>query len=194
MATLDYTIPGRLTAAPARRTLAAMAAIDLFASLGGDLAREFAGRQDTLPRALIWDEEAPRLLAEAASPLVAGRRATVLCDDRTVEAGGRDLLRAFAARGWSVEELRVPDGPSGSTPVCDDRTRDALAARLPAADLLLAAGSGVVNDLCKWLAAGAGLPYAVLATAATTNYLTLPPAFWNGLAAGSLDLAGRTYT
>ena len=149
-----------------------MAATDLFASLGGDLAREFADRRDTLPRALIWDEEAPRLLAEAVGLLVAGRRATVLCDDRTVEVGGRDLLRALAACGWKVEELRVPDGPAGRAPVCDDHTRDALAARLPASDLLFAAGSGVVNDLCKWLAAGAGVPYAVLATAASMNGYT----------------------
>lgn len=34
---------------------------------------------------------------------------------------------------------------------------------------------------------------AVLATAATQDYLALPPLFWKHLADGTLDIAGRTY-
>ena len=33
-----------------------------------------------------------------------------------------------------------------------------------------------------------------LATASCTNYLTLPPDFWDELAEGRLDLAGRSFT
>ena len=33
-----------------------------------------------------------------------------------------------------------------------------------------------------------------LATASCTHYLTLPPRFWDELAEGRLDLAGRSFT
>jgi glycerol-1-phosphate dehydrogenase [NAD(P)+] len=54
--------------------------------------------------------------------------------------------------------------------VCDDRTRARLEEALPRpAALLIAVGSGVVSDLCKWLAATLDVPYLCVPTAASMN-------------------------
>jgi glycerol-1-phosphate dehydrogenase [NAD(P)+] len=68
-----------------------------------------------------------------------------------------------------VAEALVPDRPGGASPVCDDVTKDRLAVELPAGDVLVAVGSGVVNDLSKWIAGERRVPYAVYATAASMN-------------------------
>ena len=114
----------------------------------------------------------------------AGRRATVLMDARTREVAGRAAAKALAAAGWQVHELVVRDppadhGPYGPghpagqprSPVCDDATKAALQGQLAAASLLVAVGSGVINDLGKWLAFDAAVPYVSLATAVSmTGY------------------------
>jgi glycerol-1-phosphate dehydrogenase [NAD(P)+] len=55
--------------------------------------------------------------------------------------------------------------------VCDDVTVQALAGQLRAAQphLVVAVGSGVINDLSKWAAFQLGIPYLVVATAASMN-------------------------
>ena len=141
---------------------------ELFDALGPDIAREFARTREVLPRQLIWAEDAaPRLAAFLAS-VAKPSRAVVVNDVRTRAVAGAALAQALKAQGFEVEELLVPD-EGGSSPVCDDVTLRRLQGRLPKAQLLVAAGSGVMNDLTKWLAAEAGLPYAVLATAASMN-------------------------
>jgi len=95
-----------------------------------------------------------------------------LSDRRTHEAAGKACASALAKAGWSVTELPIADGADGSPPVCDEQTKLRLAAELPQADVLVAVGSGVVNDLSKWLAAEAELPYVVFATAASMNGYT----------------------
>jgi sugar-phosphatase len=70
----------------------------------------------------------------------------------------------------------------GEALVCEDSSAGLLAAR--------AAGMRSLFIMC---CAADVAAYAPLATAATTDYLTLPQGFWAQLAAGSLDLAGRTW-
>jgi glycerol-1-phosphate dehydrogenase [NAD(P)+] len=81
---------------------------------------------------------------------------------------GERVSRLLRQGGWNVNHIILPDTDHGG-PVCDDRTFDALNTQLPPVDVMLAVGSGVINDLTKWLAFERDLPYAVLATAATMN-------------------------
>lgn len=143
--------------------------MDLFSALGEPIRGAFASRRDTLPRALFYSPDAADELARLLAELVPGRTAIVVADLRTQAVAGERCVRALRAAGFSVADRILRDGPGGASPVCDDRTRDALAAELPAADVLVAVGSGVVNDLCKWVAAERGIPYAVHATAASMN-------------------------
>ncbi len=131
------------------------------------------GRTHTVPpERVIYRDAVADVLAETLAPHAPGRAACILADDRTHEVAGADAAKALTSAGWQVREVCVPDD-HGHAPVCDDRTRDALAGQVWAdADVLLAVGSGVVNDLTKWLAFEAGKPYAVLATAASMNGYT----------------------
>lgn len=141
---------------------------ELFDALGPDIAREFSGTRDLLPRQLIWAEDAAVRLAAFLAAASKPSRAVVVCDVRTREVAGAAMAQALKGRGFAVEELLVPD-ERGLPPVCDDVTLRRLQARPLRAELWVAAGSGVMNDLTKWLAGEAGLPYAVLATAASMN-------------------------
>ena len=69
------------------------------------------------------------------------------------------------------QHIIVPDTENGS-PICDDITYDWLNGQCPPADIALAVGCGVINDLTKWFAFEHDLPYAVIATAATMNGFT----------------------
>jgi glycerol-1-phosphate dehydrogenase [NAD(P)+] len=132
------------------------------------------GDMDAVPRALFYEEPAAARLAEALRQDAAGKRVVVLCDARTREVGAAELLAALGDAGWQARELVVPDPPASQagmepSPICDDHTKEALEARLGEVDALVALGSGVINDLTKWIAASRAVPYAVLATAASMN-------------------------
>jgi len=143
--------------------------MDLFDALGESIRGAFASRRDTLPRALFYSPHAADELARLLAELVPGRAAIVVADLRTHAVAGERCVRALRSAGFSVADRILRDGAGGASPVCDDPTKDALAAELPAADVLVGVGSGVVNDLCKWVAAERGVPYAVYATAASMN-------------------------
>lgn len=143
--------------------------MNLFEALGESVTTEFAARRDTVPRTLHYGHDAPERLAEDLLEETPGRRVVVLSDVRTREIGGPSCVEALRAAGWKVVEHLVPDGLRGESPVCDDITYQKLAETVAQADGLVAVGSGVINDLTKWLAAARGIPYAVFATAASMN-------------------------
>ncbi|MEN6336252.1 MAG: iron-containing alcohol dehydrogenase [Phycisphaerales bacterium] len=98
------------------------------------------------------------------------RRAAVVADVRTWEICGGRAQEALQRAGLEVSRIMVPDrGARG--PMCDDVTCGTLVEQLrpTRADLVVAVGSGVVNDLCKWSSFQMGVPYIVVATAASMN-------------------------
>ncbi len=143
--------------------------MDLFEALGEPIGRAFASRRDAIPRALFYSPHAADELASALAERVAGRSAILVADARTHAVAGERCARALRSASFSVAERIVRDGPGGASPVCDDVTKQRLAPELPAGDVLVAVGSGVVNDLSKWIAGERGVPYAVYATAASMN-------------------------
>lgn len=144
--------------------------MDLFQSLSPEIQRAFAARRDELPRTFVWGEDAAERLADAVAALGA-KAVLAFCDARTRQAGA-GCFRALARAGLALHECVIPDRPGGRSPTCDDGTKARLAQGLPRADAFVAVGAGVVNDLTKWLAADAGVPYVVYATAASMNGYT----------------------
>jgi len=142
--------------------------MDLFDALGEPIRRAFASSRDTIPRALFYSRDAADELARLLTQHVSGRSTILVADQRTFAVAGERCARALLSAGFSVAEHILRDPPGGG-PVCDDLTKDRLAAELPAGDVLVAVGSGVMNDLCKWIAVERGVPYAVYATAASMN-------------------------
>lgn len=130
------------------------------------------GRSHTVPvRELIYAEDALAHLPDVLGSFVDGRRVFLVADQRTWDIAGRRAKEILERAAWSAGRIIVPDSSRGN-PVCDDTTHDWLANRLPPADVALAVGCGVINDLTKWLAFEHDLPYAVVATAATMNGFT----------------------
>ena len=130
------------------------------------------GRTHSVPtRKLIYSEDALVHLPHMLGSLVDGRRIVLVADQRTFDIAGRHAREVLEETGWSVHQIIVPDAGHGS-PVCDDTTHNWLNEKFPPADIALAVGSGVINDLTKWSAFEHDLPYAVFATAATMNGYT----------------------
>jgi glycerol-1-phosphate dehydrogenase [NAD(P)+] len=145
--------------------------VDLFEALGPAVVAELSARRETLPRALLLGDDAAAQLGELLAREVPGRRAVLLSDRRTRVAAGDAVRLGLQAAGFDVHE-HVLDDPHGHAPVCDDLTRDALGVALPATDVLVGVGSGVINDLTKWLAFDRSCASAVFATAASMNGYT----------------------
>ena len=121
------------------------------------------------PAEVIYRADAPERLAAACASVTSGRRVAVLMDVRTRAAAGADVAGAFAGAGWQVAELLVEDPAEGLSPRCDDLTRRDLEGRLGRPELICPVGSGVINDLGKWIAMDHSLPYVCFATAASMN-------------------------
>ena len=136
---------------------------------GSTFACECGKTHRVQPREVVYSDDAADRLPSLCARLCAGRSAAILMDSRTRAAAGEEAAGAMEASGWRVTRVIVPDPAPGKSPVCDDRTKDALAAVLGDADLVLPVGGGVMTDLGKWLAQERKLPCAVLATAASMN-------------------------
>lgn len=121
-------------------------------------------------RALVVADDALERLADVISRLGA-RRVALVADVRTQAVAGAAVAERVARAGCAVQTVIVPDR-DGRTPVCDEPTKCTLADLVTEADILVAVGSGVVNDLTKWLAFERERPYLVVATAASMNGYT----------------------
>jgi glycerol-1-phosphate dehydrogenase [NAD(P)+] len=126
-------------------------------------------RHAVLPERVVYAPDAAARLPALLAATGAGRRVVVLVDRRTRAVGGDEAADAFATAGWEASLLLVPDRRGGGGPICDEHTHRETLRAAPAADLVVAAGSGVLSDLGKWLAAERALPYACLATAPSMN-------------------------
>jgi glycerol-1-phosphate dehydrogenase [NAD(P)+] len=120
---------------------------------------------------LIYSQDALLQLPEILSSFVDGQRVVLVADRRTFDIAGRNAQNVLGEKGFSVHKIIVPD-TNHDSPVCDDTTHNWLNEQFPPADIALAVGSGVTNDLTKWSAFEHDIPYTVIATTATMNGYT----------------------
>ncbi len=116
-----------------------------------------ATRKVVIAPSLAGDE------ASCADGLPLGSKIAVVSDKTTHAIMGANVERALAGRG-KVISIVLPDRPHA-----DEETAHRVAAASSAADSLVAVGSGTLNDLCKYVSAGAGKPYVVYGTAPSMN-------------------------
>jgi glycerol-1-phosphate dehydrogenase [NAD(P)+] len=143
--------------------------------LSGLLGTSFAcdcGRVHAVPvRRFLYERDAVESLPEIIRQSEGhSRSAVVVADVRTWEVCGRKVQDVLTKAGVNAAQVIVPDRRQGG-PVCDDITVRPLVDQLRGvhSDLVVAVGSGVINDLCKWSAFQLGVPYLVVATAASMN-------------------------
>ncbi len=128
------------------------------------------GRTHVAPvNAMVYHEGALEELPGLFDRHAPGRNPVLLADMRTWAVCGKAAARVMEKAGRPTGLVMLPDPASGE-PVCDDLTKAWLESQVPGTTTaLLAVGSGVVNDLAKWVAADRDIPYMVVATAASMN-------------------------
>ena len=90
-----------------------------------------------------------------------GKRVFLLADENTMAAGGERVEATLSDAGIPFEKYVFPAGVEP-----DEAALGAAVMRYDrSCDLLIAVGSGVVNDIGKLLAATAGIPYFIVGTA-----------------------------
>ena len=147
--------------------------MELSRLLGTSFACE-CGREHRVPvQAFAYQDGALDLLSAmvrqygSQAPLAT---IAAVADVRTWEVCGAKTHEVLKAAGPDVARVIVPDGARGG-PVCDEATFQWLVGRLRGVrpGVVVAVGSGVISDLCKWAAFELGMPYLVVATAASMN-------------------------
>ena len=103
-------------------------------------------------------------LANALAQHLPGKKLLVTCDDITWQAVG---AAAHAQLGSSAHELTIHS--FGKRVRAELQIAEELAQKARDFDVLLAIGSGTVNDLTKYAAATAGKTYGIVATACSMN-------------------------
>lgn len=127
------------------------------------------GRQHTVPtEAMHYSSEAFDHLLPTVEAIPGVAHCLLIADSRTYAAAGQLVEEKLLHGRAKVELFLVPDC-EGESPVADDRTKDLILARAPITDLFIAVGSGVINDLVKWVAFLRRKPYLCVATAASMN-------------------------
>jgi glycerol-1-phosphate dehydrogenase [NAD(P)+] len=127
------------------------------------------GKQHSVPtETLSYSVDALSDIHKAIQDLVGESSSLIVADARTYNAAGKKVEEALEAAGADVSHFLVPDGEEG-TPAADDTTKDLILAQAPLADVYISVGSGVINDLVKWVAYLRKSPYITVPTAASMN-------------------------
>ena len=116
------------------------------------------GRRHTCPiRYVAVQPGAISRLAELAAPHDA---ILLVADENTYAAAGAQAEQALAGKA-----LRRRVFPGAPLLVPDERAIEAVTDALEGVDLIVAVGSGVIQDICKYVSFFRGVPYLVVATA-----------------------------
>lgn len=127
------------------------------------------GKRHTIPtKHYYYGSDALRHLAEIAASSTSGKTYLLVADTRTYAAAGQRVEALLKTGTADVHVYIVPDEGEES-PAADDKTKDRFLADAPAADLYISVGSGVINDLTKWVASLLKKPYLTVPTAASMN-------------------------
>jgi glycerol-1-phosphate dehydrogenase [NAD(P)+] len=118
-----------------------------------------------------YEDDAIARLPEVIGDRVQNPEYVIIADTRTFEVAGKMVAEALTAYGAAVERFIVPD-TNGASPRTDEKTKDMILENTPDAEGHIAVGSGVINDLTKWVAYDRNRPYWVVATAASMNGYT----------------------
>jgi len=98
------------------------------------------------------------------------RSTMVVADKRTWEVCGKRVYHILKRGKYQAKQIIVADRDREG-PGCDDTAFEWLKGQMgeTSPDVVIAVGSGVINDLCKWACFALDVPYMVVATAASMN-------------------------
>jgi glycerol-1-phosphate dehydrogenase [NAD(P)+] len=128
------------------------------------------GRRHRIPTEhYFYEPRAIERLCETAEGYAAEPNYLLIADRRTYEAAGAAVQERLKRAGAEVNLYIVQDYENGESPKTDDLTKDSILRDAPESQALIAVGSGVLNDLTKWVAFERKKPFFAVATAASMN-------------------------
>lgn len=136
--------------------------------LGAEFECDCGKRHKVPTEVVVYGEQAYAAIGQVAAEITSGDTYLVIADTRTWNAAGADVEGKLKSAGLKCSHLILPDS-NGESPAADEVTKDFILEHAPEADLILAVGSGVVNDLGKWVSFLLGKPYISVPTAASMN-------------------------
>jgi len=135
--------------------------------LSGEFLDPRTGQPLPVPiRSIVMEASLAGRESELVEALDPGRTLAVVSDPETEAALGSRVKRALTG-SFRLVPVLLP-----SRPHPDQAAAEAIRQAGRKADAFIAVGSGTINDLCKFAAAGDGKPYAVFATAPSMNGYT----------------------
>ncbi len=140
-----------------------------YAIFGREFACECGRTHRVAPREVLYAPAAALRAPEFCARAAKGRRAAAVMDLRTRRVAGEAVCDALSRAGWTVQVIVVPDPAPEHSPVCDDLTRDRIAAEMGPVDLAVSVGGGVMTDLVRWVTFERKIPFVSVATAASMN-------------------------
>jgi glycerol-1-phosphate dehydrogenase [NAD(P)+] len=99
----------------------------------------------------------------------------LIADKRTSALQGATLLKELKKKfhnhqSLEFKEIILSDDQKGNSPECTFAKKEFLSNQIAKNTVrMIAIGSGVINDLCKWVAFEKNIPYDVFATAPSMN-------------------------
>lgn len=125
------------------------------------------GKEHAVPTEnLYYDENSYAILPKVLEKFAPGEKVLVVADKRTYEAAGKDVMTILPQNNVA---LYIVEDSDGEPPAANDVTKDRILAEAPEAGVFIAVGSGVINDLVKWVAFLRKKPYITVPTAASMN-------------------------
>ncbi|WP_162918957.1 sn-glycerol-1-phosphate dehydrogenase [Taklimakanibacter deserti] len=124
------------------------------------------GRQGVATRSLVIAPTLEGMERDLVGSLGFDPHIAIVSDKTTYEVLGKRIERALFG-AFHVQSIVLPEVPHA-----DEKTVAAIRKATRMAGALIAVGSGTINDLCKFVSALDGKPYAVFATAPSMNGYT----------------------
>ncbi|OVE81455.1 hypothetical protein BVY03_03675 [bacterium K02(2017)] len=139
-------------------------------TLGKTFECKFCPKEhQVLTEKLIYQDDALDLLVPTLNKYLSkDSLIAVIADTRTQKILGQEVIQILSKNKIKVISKIVPD-INNHSPVCDEQTKNFLLNSIPDVQCLIAVGSGVINDLCKWVSFAKDIPYFSFATAASMN-------------------------
>jgi glycerol-1-phosphate dehydrogenase [NAD(P)+] len=119
--------------------------------------------------AIIYGEDAVLQVPVQCRKHFKDKNVCLVADRNTFLAAGRDVQSALEQDTFHCRLILLESEGDAADLVCDQVTKKRLSEKIPPVSGLIAVGSGVINDLVKWVAADSNIPYIIFATAASMN-------------------------
>ncbi len=125
------------------------------------------GKEHEVPtKHFFYGRNSYEALNDVLDEIAPGKKVLVVADKRTYGAAGEEVVQALSQKDVLVY---IVEDEEGEPPSADDVTKDKILAEAPLAGIYIAVGSGVINDLVKWVAFLRKKPYLTVPTAASMN-------------------------